>query len=52
MPLLDGDRLIGVLDVDSPKLERFTPADARLLEALARTMVAASDWRLAGIDGF
>ena len=52
VPLVDGDRLIGVLDVDSPQLDRFTPADARLLEALAQKLVAASDWRLAGIDGF
>jgi L-methionine (R)-S-oxide reductase len=52
VPLLDRDRLIGVLDVDSPRLDRFTPADARLLEALAQSIVAASDWQLAGIDGY
>ena len=52
MPLVDGDRLVGVLDLDSPRLDRFTPADARLLEALAQTIVAACDWRLAGIDGY
>ncbi len=27
VPLLDGDRLIGVLDVDSPTLERFNEED-------------------------
>lgn len=52
VPLVDRDRLIGVLDLDSPRLDRFTPADARLLEALAQKIVAASDWRLAGIDGY
>ena len=52
VPLLDGDRLIGVLDLDSPRKDRFTDADARLLEGLAARLVAASDWRLAGIDGF
>ncbi len=52
VPLLDRDRLIGVLDLDSPRLDRFTPADAQLLEALAQKIVAASDWRLAGIDGY
>jgi L-methionine (R)-S-oxide reductase len=52
VPLLDGDRLIGVLDLDSPLLERFGQADAQLLESLARQVVAASDWRLAGIDGY
>ena len=52
VPLVDGDRLIGVLDLDSPRLDRFTPADAQLLEALAEKIVAASDWKLAGIDGY
>ncbi len=52
VPLVDGDRLIGVLDLDSPRLDRFTPDDARLLESLAQEIVAASDWRLAGIDGY
>src|SRR5213083_3587545 len=35
IPLLDASRVIGVLDLDSPKFERFTPEDARGLEALA-----------------
>ncbi len=52
VPLLAGERLIGVLDVDSPRLDRFTAADARLLESLAEKFVAACDWRLAGIDAF
>ena len=52
VPLLDGERLIGVLDLDSPKLGRFSEVDARLLEALAAQLVAACDWRLAGIDGY
>lgn len=52
VPLVAGERLIGVLDLDSPRLDRFTADDARLLEALAGQVVAACDWRLAGIDGF
>ena len=52
VPLVSGSRLIGVLDVDSPAPGRFTAEDARLIEALARKVVAACDWRLAGIDGF
>ena len=52
VPLLDGERLIGVLDLDSPRADRFTQDDARLLEALAALLVAACDWKLAGIDGF
>ena len=52
VPLLSGETLIGVLDLDSPSLGRFGPADAALLETLAQKLVAACDWRLAGIDGF
>jgi L-methionine (R)-S-oxide reductase len=39
VPLLRGAELIGVLDLDSPKPARFTPADARGLERLARAFV-------------
>ncbi len=52
VPLIAGDRLVGVLDVDSPRLDRFDESDARILEALADRIVAACDWKLAGIDGF
>jgi GAF domain-containing protein len=52
VPLLSGDRLIGVLDLDSAGYGRFGPADASLCESLAARLVAACDWRLAGIDGF
>ena len=34
VPILDGDRLIGVLDLDSPQPARFTPADAVGAEAM------------------
>ena len=52
VPLVAGDRLIGVLDLDSPSVGRFSSADAALLEPLAAALVVACDWRLAGIDGF
>ena len=52
VPLIDGDRLVGVLDVDSPRLNRFATDDARLLEALAERLSAACNWKLAGIDGY
>ncbi len=52
VPLLAGDRLVGVLDLDSPRLNRFGADDARLLETLATRLVAACDWKLAGVDGF
>src|SRR4051812_37761272 len=36
IPLLRGDELLGVLDMDSPKHARFTALDARGLETLAQ----------------
>jgi L-methionine (R)-S-oxide reductase len=42
VPLLAGERLLGVLDLDSPRIQRFDEADARGLESLARTLVLAS----------
>jgi len=41
VPILDGDRLIGVLDLDSPRQARFDETDARGLEALVKVFVAA-----------
>ena len=43
LPLLDGDRLIGVLDLDSPVAARFAAADRAGLEALAALWVTGSD---------
>jgi GAF domain-containing protein len=52
VPILSGDRLIGVLDLDSTRFGRFGPVEAALCESLVERLVAASDWRLAGIDGY
>lgn len=41
VPLFAGDRLIGVLDIDSPRLGRFTAEDRRFLEAFNRELSAA-----------
>ena len=41
VPLLRGQELLGVLDLDSPTLARFQPADARGLEALAKVFVTS-----------
>ena len=41
VPVTDGDRLLGVLDLDSPVRGRFDDVDARGLEALVRVFVAA-----------
>ena len=43
VPVLRGGRVIGVLDVDSPRLARFTEEDARGLEALAAAFVDATE---------
>lgn len=42
VPLLAADRVVGVLDLDSPRLARFDEVDARGLERLAGIFVAAS----------
>ena len=52
VPLIAAGQLVGVLDLDSPRLDRFGDGDARGLEALATQLAAACDWRIAGIDGF
>ena len=42
MPLIAGERLIGVLDLDSPLPSRFDMEDRAGLEGLAAIYVAAS----------
>ena len=42
VPLIKGERLLGVLDIDSPSLGRFDEADRRGLERLAEIFVNAS----------
>jgi L-methionine (R)-S-oxide reductase len=42
VPLLAGGRVVGVLDLDSPRLARFDETDARGLERLAALFVEAS----------
>jgi GAF domain-containing protein len=39
VPLVKGDRLIGVLDLDSPRVDRFDEDDQRGLEALAHAFL-------------
>ncbi len=43
VPLAAGSRIIGVLDLDSPYPNRFTPEDRTGIEALSALYVAASD---------
>lgn len=43
VPLLKADRLVGVLDLDSPLLSRFDEIDAQALQAIAAALLVASD---------
>jgi L-methionine (R)-S-oxide reductase len=43
VPLLDGDQLLGVLDLDSPLGGRFDEDDARGLETAVQLLLARSD---------
>ena len=43
VPLLLGDDLFGVLDIDSPSLERFSADDERGIEQLCRTYLDTVD---------
>lgn len=45
-PLIVNDRLLGVLDIDSPSLNRFEQADAEGLSMLLDTLVASTDFSL------
>lgn len=40
VPLLDGETLVGVLDVDSPLPRRFSEVDHRGLELIARVLMS------------
>jgi GAF domain-containing protein len=43
VPLQKGGALIGVLDLDSPRVGRFEPADREGCESLADVFLAALD---------
>ena len=44
IPLVWEERLIGVLDIDSPVKNRFDKADQQGLEKLAQTLLNTCDW--------
>lgn len=39
VPLFQGERLVGVFDLDSPRLDRFDEEDQRGLEAIAQAFI-------------
>jgi L-methionine (R)-S-oxide reductase len=44
VPMLLGSRLLGVMDVDSPIVNRFADVDAAALAAMATMVVQGCDW--------
>jgi L-methionine (R)-S-oxide reductase len=44
VPIVFEDRLLGVLDVDSPRLERFDEVDRVGLEAVVQVLLQGTDW--------
>ena len=44
IPLRAADRIVGVLDIDSPKFSRFDAADQNGLEEFARLLADGTDW--------
>ncbi len=50
VPLLYNGRVIGVLDIDSPALNRFSESDRAGLEAICAALLAASDCTAAGYN--
>jgi GAF domain-containing protein len=44
VPILEGERLRGVLDVDSPEVGRFDDEDRAGLENFVRALTARVDW--------
>lgn len=50
VPIVVEDRLWGVLDIDSPRVGRFSAADQAGIEALCQTFIAQSDLAGAGPD--
>jgi L-methionine (R)-S-oxide reductase len=48
VPLRNGDEVIGVFDVDSPRVARFGDADRAGLEALVCAFAESTDYRAGG----
>jgi len=44
VPLLAHERLVGVLDIDSPNLNRFDSDDASGLQSLVEVLIDSTDW--------
>jgi L-methionine (R)-S-oxide reductase len=49
VPILEGDRLRGVLDIDSPELSRFDDVDRVGLEGFVKRLVPLISWMSIGL---
>ena len=44
LPLMVGGKLVGVMDIDSPSLDRFDALDAEGLKSICRVLIDQVDW--------
>jgi len=44
IPIIAGDRIVGVLDIDSPEFNRFDQTDLKGLEEVARILADGCNW--------
>ncbi len=44
LPIVVNDKVVAVLDIDSPKLERFDEEDQKGLERIVQTLIKFVDW--------
>lgn len=44
VPVRAGGRVVGVLDLDSPELDRFSESDQAAMEEIVRMYKTACDW--------
>lgn len=51
VPIRDQDRLLGVLDIDSPDLHRFDAADGTGLERIVAVYCNATDFGVSALPG-
>ena len=50
MPVIVANQVMGVLDVDSPKVERFDHQDRELFEGVVKVLVnSTQDWEGFGL---
>lgn len=50
IPMIYKNKLIGVLDLDSPVKERFDEEDKGALEGIVKKLLEACDWKETGYD--